>query len=282
MVLVAREVGRLLPESGADWYEQSPLEVAESQFGEEAASEALNLAAAGDPHVRRYIEEIRAYRASLPPDRAPAPGEPRPPQRPLPFALTFDAFRAVVLETSPPPVLRLAILRAFYDRPFPGAATVLLDVLSTGDEEVVSAVWTTLRRVDAPEVRARAREELGKPRPNLEALGGLQQDLRSEDVPLVASALAATTDPDEHHLAGLILMEVLDARGGPHLASLLLTVYEQGCCGLCREEIVLQMLKLGVAPRAVIEECRYDAYLELRAGAAAWLSRHPEPSTGQR
>jgi hypothetical protein len=295
LVLVARELGRVMPEQGADWDEAHPLEVAEEHFGVEAVADTLAQAALGEPYVRRYLDAVQAYRVKL------AQRE-RGTRAPLPFALTFEALRASVLDPGKrpkrwlsrrwgleapvaeveravealragvPAELRLAILWAFGARPFPGPSGVLIDALNSEEAEIRNAAWELLSHVESDEVRARAREELRQPQASVRALQGLERNFRDEDVPLVANVLSGITDPDDLHFAGLALLDTVDACGGPHLAPLLLTLYEAGTCGHCRHSLAGRMHELGVAPPAVVQECRYDAFLDLRADAVAWAS----------
>lgn len=60
--VVASDLGRVLPESGADWPELYPLIRAEGQFGVEGTRAALAAAAASDMNIRRYLEGVDAAR----------------------------------------------------------------------------------------------------------------------------------------------------------------------------------------------------------------------------
>jgi hypothetical protein len=294
-LLVARELGRVLGNEGAEWEEARALNDAEACHGVELAQATLRQAAAHDAYVRRYREAVLAYREQW------ARYE-RGPRVPLPFALTFEGLReaaldpklldrrargsvrrwgkeaphtelaraAEALRARPPPALLLSILRAFAARTFAAPPGPLLDATRSARPEVADAAWKALARVRSDEVRAFARAALGEPKPELRALQGLQQDLRSEDVELVAGVLSGIADDEDFHFAELVLGDALGVRGAPYFAPLLLQMYEGGNCGLCRHAHVKWMHTLRVAPASVLAECRRDAYLELRADAAAW------------
>ncbi len=297
LALVAHELGRVLTKERADEWELQPLQIAETDFGTDAAAEVLTRGAVSDPYIRRYSEAVQVYRASKA-QRVPGP------PRPLPFALTFEALagssidrtsrwvfrrwgreapegellKAAAALGAVSPEVRLRILLAFEDRKFPGPPGALLQLLNSDDEELVDRTWSALRHLDVEEVRVRAKEDLSRLPPKVEALRGLQKGLRSDEVPWVASVLAGITDEDEIHTAGLILRDAVDEGGGPHLAPLLLTLYERGNCGICREGFVAGMARLKVLPPEVLEECRYDSFLDLRAAANQLRAKHAIPA----
>ncbi len=297
LAFAARELGRVLPDSGADWPEVHPLEIAEAQFGAEAVADTLATAAAREPLVGRFWDAVKAYRKQM--------SERRPrPQTPLPFPLTFDGLRSAVLAADRPPAkmnakmtfrrwgreasapeltraaealtddlpsaLRKAILRAFAARTFPGPPEVLLGALDGGDAETIEAAWRALRWMKSPKVRARAIQELSMPSRRLEALQGLERNFQGEDVPLVASVLANAVDDAELHFIGLSILDTAVSCGERYLLPLLQALYERGVCSTCRHSIVKWMHALGGAPRTILDECRRDASLELRADAALW------------
>jgi hypothetical protein len=92
----------------------------------------------------------------------------------------------------------------------------------------------------------------------------LINNYRVGDYALIKTAINTEQDEDELHAIGGKLLDVVNAHPTENAASTLITMYEQGVCSECREDVVDCLLSLDALPAWMRNECRYDANLDLR------------------
>lgn len=90
------------------------------------------------------------------------------------------------------------------------------------------------------------------------------------DVALLSGLLATRQDDDELHGLGFGLLDWLAAHPAPDAASALVAIYEYDPCSLCRERAVERLHEINALPNWLVEECRYDANLNLRTSMNSW------------
>ncbi len=285
---VARVVGRRLQGEGA-WTDTHVLDIAEAHWGLSRDSEELASAARRDADIRRYVESAAAQRERWKRKREPDP---------LPFPPTIEGLvgalpmiartrrrfllwqwcreaaeperilAAEALSTTADAELRRARLRAFAHQPFPGAPRVLIEATRSDDGETAAAAWRALMRVQSAEVRAFSLERLQRSPPDLDGLHGLVRNMRAEDVPAVARALAASDEREDLHDGFMRVLDAADEQeDAAWLSALLWDAFEREPCSSCRHSAFRHLRRLGALTPDVVWESRFDAELDLRADA---------------
>ncbi len=288
---VARVVGCRLQGEGT-WTDAQVLDIAEAHWGLSPDSELLASAARREPVIRRYVDSVAAQRERW--KRVEQKREPDP----LPFPATLEGLvgalpmiartrrrfllwwwcreaaeperirAAEALSTTTDTELRRGLLRAFAHEAFPGRPGVLLEATRSDDGETAAAAWRALMKVQSEEVRAFSLERLQRAPPDLDGLKGLVRNMRPEDVPTVAGALAASDEREDLHDAFMRVLDVADEQeGAAWLSPLLWDAFEREPCSSCRHSAFRHLRKLGALTPDVVWESRFDAELDLRADA---------------
>ena len=145
---------------------------------------------------------------------------------------------------------------------------MLLEATRSDDGETAAAAWRALMKVQSEEVRAFSLERLQRAPPDLDGLHGLVRNMRPEDVPTVAGALAASDEREDLHDAFMRVLDVADEQeGAAWLSPLLWDAFEREPCSSCRHSAFRHLRKLGALTPDVVWESRFDAELDLRADA---------------
>jgi hypothetical protein len=134
-----------------------------------------------------------------------------------------------------------------------------------------------LAAVEHPAVRAFALELLRRGHRLDNAFGLFEWNYLPGDHLAIMDALTAhQMDRETLHGAGLDLRKVFEDRETAECRDVLMWVYENTPCSLCRGEAVKILAASKCLPEAVIRECLDDCSVETRAFAIETLSRRGE------
>ena len=149
------------------------------------------------------------------------------------------------------------------------------------NELVMLAAADALSQVSDPRVRARGLEILANPdRSGARKSAGvdlLVSNYQPGDEVILVDLLTTPRDEDEHHWLGMGARDLLKAQPSADAAPVLHALYEYGPCSFCRDLAVSALYTRGQMPNWMLEECQYDACLDLREDAEAW-ARGDEPA----
>jgi len=165
-------------------------------------------------------------------------------------------------EADPLPLLRL--LSFFGERAYPGDPSIFLKQMQSDDEKIARAARMALRNVTHPKARQIAIELMTVSEWPDDGLDMLSNNYQNGDDKLVISALTRELSDDQFHALNISVRPFYKAHPSPATEEALMILYERLRCTICRESAVEMLLELGPLPDWMIEECRYDAYLETR------------------
>ncbi len=165
-------------------------------------------------------------------------------------------------ETNPAKVW--GCLRLFARRPFSGDVGRLLELSDSDNQRVRRAAVVALSRVRDPRVRSRALVLLHSGERFGDGVALLESNYDPGDFRLFENVFTRPLTPNEIHSVGMSVRHIIDKNVWPELEKLLLLLYEEGPCSLCRTEIVEALIKLDRLPDWVRAECHFDAEPETR------------------
>jgi HEAT repeat protein len=172
-------------------------------------------------------------------------------------------------------------LRIFEWRAFPLTPDRLLRLMDHPDVPLMLAASRALSQVADPRVRALGLEILADPdRHGARKSAGAQllvASYQAGDEAILIDLLRSQCDEDARHWIGMGAIDILKANPSASAVPVLYALYEYGPCSFCRWRSVGRLRKLGKLPDWMLEECRYDANLDLSDAADAW-SRGEEPA----
>lgn len=274
-----------LPEDD-QWEESRLLDELEERMGAEAAEDALKKPAADDPAVGAFLARVRAYREErevrrnnlskfVPPSyeelqeiiAAPGNGFIRTSWMKDASAEMVERLANDLLAETDPARLK-KYLRLFSFRPFPLSPDRLIELAQNLDEGISRFALRAIANVSHPAVRAQALEWLAAGERPWHAIRLLARNFEEGDWARIEQAIESTDDKDELHWINLGVRDCFEVNPSPDARQSLLRFYEKGYCGMCRCSVVECLQTLGPLPEEIIEECRYDANLELREVAA--------------
>jgi hypothetical protein len=87
----------------------------------------------------------------------------------------------------------------------------------------------------------------------------LVHNYQEGDYELIGRLVQQDHGPDMWEALGIAIREVFEAHPSAEAAPILLTLYEQGYCTMCRCSVVECLLTLGPLSDGMIDECHYDA-----------------------
>ncbi len=154
------------------------------------------------------------------------------------------------------------LLSAFTARPLPALEERLLGLVQHDDDRVRGRAIRTIAQYRNPKVRELALVRLR----NLEDAGIvlLIHNYDAGDYKRVEPLFDGVSDPDVLHGRGFNLLEVFEHNPLAELSPLVEVVYEVTPCSLCREKAVKLLLAAKLAPGWMIDECRHDAFEDIR------------------
>lgn len=167
-------------------------------------------------------------------------------------------------------------LDVFRKRPYPLDPCLLLPLIHHGDEFVRRRVSRVLSEFTHPAIRECALELLRQPAPDDALLGLilLPSNPGPDDITSFQCLLNQAEDDDIRHNIILPALEYLEHQFPDGSTELLLEIYTQSPCTICRLT-ALEMLskELPSLPAGIIEEARYDAYHHTRQFVESYLSK---------
>jgi hypothetical protein len=156
-------------------------------------------------------------------------------------------------------------LAMFRFRPFPGPLSCLWELARSPDEALAIAAGRVLGQRCEPGTRELAFELLHREPPLLSALEMLVGNIQSGDEALLQEILSAQRDKDnEYHWVASDVLDILRDNRLPEEQKLLLEIYENGRCSICRKYCIKQLIRLGAAPDWLLNEGKYDSDPDIR------------------
>jgi len=273
---------------------------ADEEIGEDEVQNALSLAQKSNPRIRAFVYAA-TEEATKHEERRREPYVSQPDLRGLSYdeagpliassaslSLSADgrgrwgedasendlARAAADLLTQTDPQVLASYLMLFARRPFPLAPEPLLPLLPHPTRRVRVAAYTALSQVQHPKVRARALEILANTAVHgwkrARAVDLLDANYEPGDEILFEQLLRKPRNRWEYHALGTGALDVMKAHPDRSGVPALLSLYERGACSFCRERVVVLLRELGEAPAWMLDECRYDANLDLRETVQGW------------
>jgi hypothetical protein len=172
----------------------------------------------------------------------------------------------VVLQISDNDVVKLRrYVWIFSARAFPLEPTRLIELVDSADEYVAWRAISALENVSHPDVRELAfRLHDVQDRRRSRRIGLLANNYASGDAERFEQAIMHDTDEEAIHNYGFAIEGMIKEQGRTELAPLLSLLYDRDPCGSCRDRFVRLIHELGLLPRWMIEESRFDADRYLR------------------
>lgn len=155
----------------------------------------------------------------------------------------------------------LAYLAVFLARPFPGDPTRLFPLLDSANGRVARSVANVLARINHPAIRSLAHRLIAEERHDLGARL-LRSSHGEGDLALLGALLdRLASDEVVYHGIGFSVLDVIEnMTDKPEEArAVLLHLYENEPCSICRGKAVDQLASVGGVPDWMVEEGRYDA-----------------------
>lgn len=155
----------------------------------------------------------------------------------------------------------LHYLLVFWRREFPRPPQDLFHFLGSANPRIVLSAARVSKRLNHPDVRALALQLMSEGRQPEIAIRLRRSSFQPGDLK-IATALVETLDPDEDgwHGIGLAVLDVLRNADVPAQESqrILLLLYEQVPCSLCRGSVVDKLAAASGVPDWMAEECQFD------------------------
>lgn len=155
----------------------------------------------------------------------------------------------------------MAFLAIFRTRTFPGDPTRLFPLLDSANKRVARFTAIALARVSHPAVHSLALRFIAEGQFDLGARL-LRSSHNEDDLVLFETLLdQLVSDEDAYHGVALSALYIVkDMAGKPEKApAVLLHIYENGLCSLCRRSAVNQLATTNGIPDWIAEEGYYDA-----------------------
>jgi hypothetical protein len=175
------------------------------------------------------------------------------------------------LLTEKDPAVRLRLLWVFRRAPLPRLEETLFEWAKDPDDALRSAAIAALAQKADLRVHqlARSKARAGKLLSgDDEALDLFLKNYEDDDALLIDRALdGLRPDPEEAHSLGTSVIELTEQKQDPKLTNALRWVYENTPCTNCRYRTVKQLSSLGRLEDQLVDECEFDADVEIRAFA---------------
>ncbi len=178
-----------------------------------------------------------------------------------------------LLRIRSPKCLRL-YLRIFTNRAFPLAHQHLLKLANHPKEEVAAIALLALGQIKHPEVRDFALQY--EPKPNEcwdNAIGLLERNYQLGDALFIEQVLKKAVSGSNLHDSIFTALRIFERNPHPEALPSLLFIYEHTYCEFCRKDDIQLLEQIGVLPDSILEECVFDASLEIRAWAKEILEQ---------
>ncbi len=196
------------------------------------------------------------------------------PRRWAKSATVFDIDKAVqALENAKDSLEIQGLLSIFMECPFPKRPQLIIELAQHPDLEVVQWALSVLYKISHPDVRDFAfKYQANYPDHPQLALGFFIKNYREGDHEFIENALL-TEIPDKHDFEDVSknVVDVFTANITPNALKSLVLVYEKNRCIRCRQNILKLLEQLQILPQSILEECVFDASLEIREWAKETL-----------
>jgi hypothetical protein len=160
-------------------------------------------------------------------------------------------------------------LRLFAHRAFPGDLGRLLELSDSGHDRVKRAALVALSRIRDARVRSHALDLLQSVQRFTDGIDLLESNYEAGDFRVFKDMFAGSLTPYELHGIGMSVRHIVAKNVWPELESVLLFLYEEGPCSLCRTEFVEALIELDRLPDSVRTECHFDAEPDTRNAVSA-------------
>jgi len=155
----------------------------------------------------------------------------------------------------------MVYLAVFRQRAFPDDPTRLFPLLGSANRRLVHLAASTLARVSHPAIRSLALQLIAEGRPDIGTR--LLRSSHGEGDLVLFRPLLDQFAPDEtvYHSIGCSALDIIErlAEKPEEARAILLHLYENGPCSLCRATAVNQLAAAGGIPDWMAKEGRYDA-----------------------
>ena len=285
---------------GFEWLPGSVIRESEEVIGKDETWEALAQAQQGNPRIRAFVEVV----ARVTREQESAKREPYV-SKPDLRGMSYDEARPLIASSPPPslgpgglgrwgddagdddlaraaaellvqtdPQVLASYLMLFARRPFPLDPEPLRSLVQHPIRQVMLAAYRALSQIEHPKVRALALEILADTSVHgwkrALAINLLNANYEPDDELLFSQLLQRPRGRVEYHTLGLGALAIMESHPDRLGVPALLSLYERGACSHCRERVVELLHDLGEAPAWMLEECRFDANLDLRETVRAW------------
>ena len=268
------------PEDDDQRFDYLLLDKVDKQFGRENVQKFLERAAQDNPAIGAYLANVRekhaAWKARLKSRQQrhwPGYAEIRESifdtkkryspmmaryGEHLPAADAEQMAREALAETDPKRLAHYLLL--FKRRPFPLDHDPLLTLAQDACQDVATAARAALAQIEHPSVRALALELMPDSLRPWEPIEMLTKNFCIGDERAIERILDKTWDADEMHWLTLDTRRLAEANLRPELTNVLMRLYKEGYCTMCRHGVIELLAGLGPLPKSFVEECRHDAY----------------------
>ncbi len=163
-------------------------------------------------------------------------------------------------------------LSAFAVRAFPLNPSIIIELTKHSDSNVSWKSFRALRNITHISVRSFALQYKGESENQLpRAIGLLKHNYQTGDHWFIAQALSIEMNDDWQHQLGLDALSVTENNLTSEFQDVLQIIYKKGRCLHCRENVLELLEQLNLLPQSILEECVFDASLEIREWAKALL-----------
>lgn len=162
------------------------------------------------------------------------------------------------------PGLVAKLLRVFWNRALPDFEPRLIELCRHADSEVRRSAFNALKCNSHPLIRAFAIAELEKGVRSGQVVSLFINNYEQGDEHRIAEAMELPDDSNELHWLLMDVVKVLEKYEGADCSRLGLAAYALTPCENCRADAARLLHNRHVAPRWLIEECRYDSNEESR------------------
>ena len=277
---------RIIDVEEDDWELIKGVEILEKRFGEAEAWIELERMAAENSVIAAWLEIVKQTRAKW--------KETRETVRPKRPALPYEELKALIAEkgrklhakvrlwhkkasaevftqaardllTETDPDRLVPYLRIFSQCGFPLDPAPIIALADSEDEFISWEALRTLEHTKHPAVRAFALNCLESSRHLHWVVGMLDTNYKSGDEAAIANLTAIKMNPDEYHHMQSCARDFVEKRWDAYSVPILLNLYENGPCSLCREVSVKLLIEHDALPDWMRDEARYDADENCRA-----------------
>jgi hypothetical protein len=159
-------------------------------------------------------------------------------------------------------------LAVFRRREFPGSIEKILEFAKSENPALANCAIGALEHLKDPKVRDFALAYRGLSDQHFAfALDALRHNYQPGDASFILHVMQQITDDDAFDSHARNIMDIFETNPTPEARAILLDVYARLRCLHCRPRCVKLLDAIGVLPEVILEECRFDASLDVRSWA---------------